>query len=319
MNLSNLDKPPPVRIFLDSRNAVQYENGRTDQPFFAFPTPIQCPNHYDMNITLEQLTVPCSWYSVNASNNQFKFSYEETDGATLITSTVTLTVGNYSGKQLATEVETKMNAVSGVSGYSVTYDFKTNKFTIANATAYAHIIQFDNLNNPFELLGFVENATYTDKPLTSVNVADLTGGRHSIVVKSNIIQQGTISSLHHNSNILARVGVDVPNSNILTYHNTQHIGCRIRGNPYIPNLLIKLFDERETEIDLNGLHFQCMILITFTPIGISTPNYINKLPATHPMYQTYLQYAQAVAPPTANFDGQFFAYKKEPTFYNGSA
>ena len=62
-----------------------------------------------------------------------------------------------------------------------------------------------------------------------------------------------------------------------------------------------------------------MILITFTPIGVNTPNYINELPASHPAYQTSLQYAQAIAPPVANFDSHFFAYKKEPTFYNGTA
>ena len=104
MDLRNLDKPPPVRIFLDSRNATTLNNGRSDQPYFAFPEPIQCPNHYDMNITVEQLTVPCSWYSVNSTNNKFKFSYTENDGDSPIVSTVTLTPSNYQSEELASEL-----------------------------------------------------------------------------------------------------------------------------------------------------------------------------------------------------------------------
>ena len=59
MNIQNLDKPAPIRVFLDSRNAIYYDNGRSDQPVFAFPTPIRCPCFKDCECPKSDMLSVC--------------------------------------------------------------------------------------------------------------------------------------------------------------------------------------------------------------------------------------------------------------------
>ena len=74
------------------------------------------------NIT-ENTTVTTG-YVINADNNTIYF---DEDGATELTAT--LTTGNYSASEMATEIERALDA-AGASDYTVSYDTTTESFTI---------------------------------------------------------------------------------------------------------------------------------------------------------------------------------------------
>ncbi len=93
-------------------------------------------------------------FTVNSSNNSLRI--DPGSGAT----TITLTAGRYTGNQLATELETRLDAAGGGNTYTVAYDASTAKFTIANDTGNSAdlTLSFDDaLTTAESLLGF--NAT----------------------------------------------------------------------------------------------------------------------------------------------------------------
>lgn len=95
--------------------------------------PTQTDNNYRIaideikdvvSIELTDAQIPISEYVVNETNNLLYF--EETNGVSLV---AVITPGNYSPSELATEIETQMNAV-GSSTYTVPVDMLQNKFII---------------------------------------------------------------------------------------------------------------------------------------------------------------------------------------------
>ncbi len=118
-------------------------------------------------VTLDNYTIGFeNLFTVNSSNNALRIN--PGSGAT----TITLTAGRYTGSQLATELQTRLNAAGGGNTYTVGYDASTAKFRIANnaGNASALTLSFDDaLTTAETLLGF-------DATATSVAVGDSTVG-----------------------------------------------------------------------------------------------------------------------------------------------
>lgn len=84
---------------------------------------------------------------VDSMNNKLQF--QETAGTTL---TATLTSGVYTPAQLATEVETQLNATGGTPVYTVSYSATTRKFTLASDRASSAV---------FVLVGTGDQSAYS--------------------------------------------------------------------------------------------------------------------------------------------------------------
>lgn len=82
-----------------------------------------------MAVKLDYDLVP-DFITINDGNNKLQF--QEAAGVTL---TATLTNGVYSPSDLATQVQTQLNATGGTPAYTVTYSSTTRKFTIASDRA----------------------------------------------------------------------------------------------------------------------------------------------------------------------------------------
>lgn len=105
--------------------------------------------------TLDSYTIGFeNLFAVTSANNSLRIN--PGSGAT----TITLTAGRYTGSQLATELQTRLDAAGGGNTYTVSYDAGTAKFTIANdaGNSSALTLSFDDaLTTAEDLLGF--NAT----------------------------------------------------------------------------------------------------------------------------------------------------------------
>ena len=119
---------------------------------------------------LVEFAMSNSLYNVNAYNNNLPFSENSVDKST------TLTQSTYTASELATEIQTQMDA-SGNNTYTVTFDDKSGKFTIARATgvdSFGFTYGTNTSNTSRYLLGFDASDQTEGTTQTSDNVIDIT-------------------------------------------------------------------------------------------------------------------------------------------------
>ena len=130
----------PATLVIDSsrRNRDLYEN--PGHYVFRLPTVYKDV----ISVELMQANVPNSAYSINARNNQLRFTYDNDNDGDQESFTATLTPGNYTETTLATEIAEQMNnqiindPVNGIltrnvdadRQFGVTYDSVTQRLTI---------------------------------------------------------------------------------------------------------------------------------------------------------------------------------------------
>ncbi|TKB74733.1 MAG: hypothetical protein E8D45_08265 [Nitrospira sp.] len=123
-------------------------------------------------------------FTVNSANNALRIN--PGSGAT----TISLTAGKYTGSQLATELEARLEAAGGGNLYTVSYNSATAKFTILNDTgnSSALTLSFDDaLTTSEDLLGF--NAT-----ASSVAVGSATTGNDTAITSGATLGHNVYNS-----------------------------------------------------------------------------------------------------------------------------
>ena len=167
--------------------------------------------------------------TINDDNKYFYFN----DGSDQI---ATIAKKRYDGSNLASALQTAMNAVS--SGFTVSYDDDTLKFTITNASSFT--IQSNTFinntdgssTNIWKRLGIDTSSDKTGTSITSDNMAVLTS-------KYNYIVSDIVSAGYTNSNL--------PDNIMLVVGNTQNFG-NLLSKP--SNVILKSSYETIDKIDL---------------------------------------------------------------------
>ena len=99
---------------------------------------------------------------------------------------------------------------------------------------------------------------------TSDNVIDINGSIHGVYIRTNLVSSGTLDSQNGTfSNILARIPIKVQSGGIIFSEPSNNIHKALVDLSVIGTLTIRLTDERNRILDLNGLHFQLGIQIDF--------------------------------------------------------
>lgn len=137
-----------TRVVVDSR----------DRNNVVFPD----PNRYEIRLdeeiedvlSVELITadVPFSSYLINQSNNILNVNYN----SGVITGTATLTTGDYTAADLASELQLQLNAVA-VGSFVVTYDSRKDNYVIRSNASFT--IDFPILSNLTRILGFQKVAS----------------------------------------------------------------------------------------------------------------------------------------------------------------
>jgi hypothetical protein len=107
---------------------------------------------------------------IDATNNKLQF--QEAAG---VTQTATLTSGTYAPSDLATEVQTQLNATGGTPVYTVTYSAVTKRFTIASDRGGASVFVLvgtgsQSLFSAHKTLGFDDEDTTNAASVTSTYI-----------------------------------------------------------------------------------------------------------------------------------------------------
>lgn len=109
-----------MKVLIDSKYR---ESGTLTNYKYILPHPVKNVRE----VRLLQSVIPNSIYQLASGYNTFDFT--EDPAGTPDAQTITLTPGNYTGSELATEIETQLNADMTGNDYSVSYDSNTNKLT----------------------------------------------------------------------------------------------------------------------------------------------------------------------------------------------
>jgi hypothetical protein len=172
-------------LCLDSTDATTYSGNFTPNPNtakFSWPTFFFTKRQQKVaGIKVISAQIPFVYDVINTSNNTFLF----TEGG--VPNTITITPGTYTSATLATELQTRLAAVSA--GFTVTYSTTTLKFTFNHATGVAWSLFFGNRNTPYVNLGFPVGVLYSATGVSSIvspSVALVTGSNYLYLNSSKI-------------------------------------------------------------------------------------------------------------------------------------
>ena len=261
--------PPPLIIHLDSRFASQYlENDANGRPLstnyiYVMREPVVVPEHMNLLISLHTATIPYSFYNVRTGvNDKVYYTSAGSDGD------ITLTHGNYSATGLASELKTKIEAVVHAAPVTIVYSRETIKFGYTIAGIASFIFRFSETTaSASDLLGFYDGE---DTAMTigvntlSSKAIDLNDSIHGLYIRQNIATKGTLDNEQGTfSNILARLPISTNAGGIIFYSPSDNDHETMVSAPLIQTIGVKLTDDRNRAIDLNGLHWQMSFKISY--------------------------------------------------------
>lgn len=282
-----------VILYLDSRDATSYlatkletdNDGNSREvnlnSYFQYVLTenIEVPLNQRALVSLDSATIPYSFYNIRTDVND-TLIYEITDtsnGNNTGGQIITLTSGNYTAYSLADEIKDVINSTPAVGGvayeFGMEYDSDKNKYlySITNKTN-SNVLRIDlffgnsekscNVEMGFNPLNHFIKSDTAKSNRFSQNVIDINGSIHGVYIRSNLVSKGTLDSQNGTlSNILARLPINVQSGGIIFGDGNTHKS--IVDLKYINTITIRLTDERNRILDLNGLHFQVAIQIDF--------------------------------------------------------
>ena len=276
---------PSKLLYIDSRDATTYLSTKIFQgettaltSYFTYVLKenIEVPSNQRVLIALHSATIPYSFYNIREGvNDSVKMLLGNVEHE------VTIPSGNYTTTSLADYIS--LQFVLGYNGRmnTMVMDFNedTQKFDITiNADgAYTenNHLDFDTeLKDAHIELGFRPeivpfnktngaNGTF-DYSISSQNVVDINGSIHGVYIRTNLVSKGTLDSQNGVlSNILARMPLNVQSGGILFFEPRDSIHKSVVDLRTINAVTLRLTDERNRILDLNGLHFQICISLDF--------------------------------------------------------
>lgn len=256
---------------------------------------IEVPLNQRCLVSLNSATIPYSFYNLRDNvNNLLYVEATNLDGGVgdFRARIFTIPEGNYTAYTFANFVESVINGdliqrseLGILFKFQMDYDTDLGKFKYTierrdgDSSNNRIQLQFVFINNvlingltPHIEMGFTgkEDITWilqTDGSAVSIysqNVVDMNGSIHGVYVRTNLVSNGTLDTQSGTfSNILSRIPLNVNSGGIIfaTPNNATHKSIvDIRS---IDTLTIRLTDERNRILDLNGLHFQIAISLDF--------------------------------------------------------
>lgn len=205
-------------------------------------------------------TIPYTFYSVNASNNQVKF-VEASSSPTVKTATLS-PAGNYTSASIETELASAMTA-AGSQTYSCNYDDSTGKITVSAAGTFK-VLSGNNGSSAWDVLGLSKTAdTASATSVTFQNYADLASNTSILIVSSSLTSQNIRYISDMSQNVLCNIPVSVRAGEILYWENVS--GGWINADQSLTHLDLMLLDSSTgLPIDLNGGNFTVVLGILET-------------------------------------------------------
>lgn len=205
-------------------------------------------------ITVVQLSLPFSYYTVNSTNNTLVLN----NGANI----ATIPPGTYNLTNFQLTLQAALNAAGPNNGYSVSYNISTGLTTIFNASGVTINSEISQPTSTFATsLGFLSDATGTS--VTSDSATNLSGPRFLYVSSRKLCKYFVSQKPRYANNTFSNaIGIILPNvafggfiSEFTPLEVT--ISDNKGGASYstTDNIDFTLYDEFDNIVDLNGLEW----------------------------------------------------------------
>jgi hypothetical protein len=244
------------------------QSGLTTYFSFVLKENFVCPSNQSILISLHSATIPYSFYNIREGVNDIVPVYNTTGASTTL---LQIPTGNYTAATLSKKLETLMSGLTGIGDVVVAFDRTTMKFLFQTDVADNNKLKFkfaETTAGAFIELGFGENeesSFLTNTGIYSTNVVDVNGSVHGVYLRTNLSLDGSYDSLSKGlSTILARVPIDVNFGGVLFFNPINGSVHKIEiPAKYVHTLTLRLTDERNRLLDLNGLNFVVSIQFDF--------------------------------------------------------
>jgi hypothetical protein len=139
-----------------------------------------------------------------------------------------------------------------MSGFTISYNSITNKIKFSHSTYNFTILSTSTCQ---EILGFKNSTDYSSSSLslTSINCVSLISIK-CINVVSNLLTYNINKANPNNQSILCCIPITTQPNSIIEYKNNNNFRSNLFINQ-ISNIIIKLTDQNNNTLDLNGLDF----------------------------------------------------------------
>ena len=234
------------QIYLNSKYATSYFNNTYK---FSLNTLEIDEGHY-IYLSIVHVSIPYSFYNVHENNNRLEYISNN------LGYVINIPVSNYNINQLIAYLSSAMPS------FTITYSNKTNKITFKHSTYDFTILSSSTC---YRILGFDENKSYTSYGtiLVSSNCINLMT-INSIFLLSNLLTYNISSSIPNSQNILCQIPVDNGPNSLIHYYNKNGFRTNLFLK-YINDISLRLVDEYNNDINLNGLHFRVTIQLDIEP------------------------------------------------------
>ena len=215
-------------LFADSRYKINGSNSN----FQVSHASSNLEAGVEVAVSVDSVTFYNSEYPINSYNNVIQFR-EALDDVT--TYSATLTPGNYSGSELALEMQTQLNSATGNAySYVVTYNNNTGKITIAGLLL-PDVFKIVSIN---EIYG-IDVMTGFSVTTTGSNIAILAGVEYVDLCLPSLIS-GNMSNNLNEYGLMKRISLDYPWGSLITYNQMESDQSVIIQKEYLDNLRIQL-------------------------------------------------------------------------------
>jgi hypothetical protein len=284
-------------LYINSEDASQYlatklnSDGTTStlNCYFNYTIKenIEVPANQRAIISLNSATIPYSFYNIRTDvNDTIDIAISNLTAFNTITPPpIIIPAGNYDVYSFAQYITNEVSSApyqdpANLIEYDFTMTFSTDSqkytYTITpKNSSVGDVLNFkilfntgiNTLKKPFIELGFrvrdVDIISDEDS-VVSDNVVDMNGSIHGVYIRTNLVSNGTLDSQNGVfSNILSRLPINVNAGGVIFSTPNEASHKSIVDLRSISQLTIRLTDDRNRLLDLNGLHFQIAIEINF--------------------------------------------------------
>ena len=230
-----------IQIFLNSRYATEVVDDNIANCIYYLPV-IEIPDGHHIYLSLQNATIPYSFYSITTIDNTFTFGVVAGPVTTYY-----IQPGNYNILELIAVLKLAMGSL-----YTITYSSITSKILITHSTTN-FIIYAGTFNH---IIGF-------SKTTDTTSIANLLYGRdcvnlnqiRALNIEVNFPTYNVNIAQPYNQNILATIPVYVAPFSIITYQNTNNFRTNLYVNK-LDQIQIKILTNENNLVDMNGINYQ---------------------------------------------------------------
>ena len=285
--MNNVDS---IIIHLDSRFKTTFiENDANGYPLttnytYTLVEGLPIPDNKICEVSLYTATIPYSFYNIRPGVNDTFTVRAYIFAQSHVDETFTIPPGNYSANGLRSIFTTLQKAGQTPQiadmDFAITYKRETMAFNFEMDKEITHLtgvsVTFDNCAAMYGLRHNAHEYAFTtvgtNHSLLSEICVDISDSIHGLYIRQNLATKSTLDNEAGTfSNILTRIPINTNPGGIIFSSPANSTHRAITDLHAIQTIGVKLTDDNNRSIDLNGLHWQMSLLITLIDRPIVTP------------------------------------------------